>query len=560
MNRRKFLQSTALSVAALKLDCRRSEEKLDILSRLIRQNDGQIPRLLQAQQGGGQRWDGGIVDGYGIHSCGLTAAFIRDLTCAFCAPQSEFFQSDVLLRGLDRAAQFLSARQHSDSSIDLPTTNFHSAPDTAFVLEWLCGAYGLLQQNATSATESFRSKLRRFILRAGDALTVGGIHTPNHRWVICMALARANSLFPNAKYVKRIDDWLREGIDIDADGQFTEKSSSIYSPLTDRCLITIARLLQRAELYEPVRKNLTMTLYYVHPNGEVVTDASDRQDKYETGTMAPYYYPYRYMALRDRDGQFAAMSHWLEERPEQLTAYLMYLLEDARLNDPLPAASPLPTNYEKHFIHSNLARIRRERVSATILADNFTLQSFRKGEAVLQAVRCASAFFGKGQFKGERLERQDGVYSMSQKLDGPYYQPFAEKDIPGDGDWEKMPKDKRVKSDIQQLNSLVTVRENEGKFEINFRITGTERVPVAVELAFKHGGRLTGVEKIHDIKEAYFFKGDRGQYSYQNDKIEFTSGRHEHRWTQLRGAEDKLDAMSVYITGFTPFYWTLKIC
>ena len=84
--------------------------------------------------------------------------------------------------------------------------------------------------------------VQTFLLRAADALTVGGIHTPNHRWVICMALARCFSLFPQIKYVDRIDQWLNEKIDIDPDGQFTEKSTSIYTPLTNRSLITMARL------------------------------------------------------------------------------------------------------------------------------------------------------------------------------------------------------------------------------------------------------------------------------------------------------------------------------
>ncbi|RQW06752.1 hypothetical protein EH222_08140, partial [candidate division KSB1 bacterium] len=75
MNRRHFLRNAALAVAALDLDCRRSGEKGDILTLLIRQNDAQIPRLLQTQQlGYGHRWSGGVFDRYGIHSCGLTAA------------------------------------------------------------------------------------------------------------------------------------------------------------------------------------------------------------------------------------------------------------------------------------------------------------------------------------------------------------------------------------------------------------------------------------------------------------------------------------------------------
>ena len=70
---------------------------------------------------------------------------------------------------------------------------------------------------------------------------------------------------------------------------------------------------------------------------------------------------------------------------------------------------------------------------------------------------------------------------------------------------------------------------------------------------------LENAEKVNDIKDAYFLKDGMGRYSLNNQTIKFGPGLHQHQWTQLRGAEDKLDAMSVYLTGFTPFKWKLKI-
>src|SRR5690606_20506159 len=116
------------------------------------------------------------------------------------------------------------------------------------------------------------------LVRAGEALSTRGIHTPNHRWVVCAALAQLYTLWQHPSYLKRIDEWLFEKIDMDPDGQYNEKSTFIYSSLSNRVLILIAKGANKPELLDYVRRNLDMTQYYVHPNGEVVTDASGRQD------------------------------------------------------------------------------------------------------------------------------------------------------------------------------------------------------------------------------------------------------------------------------------------
>ena len=174
---------------------------------------------------------------------------------------------------------------------------------------------------------------------------MGGIHTPNHRWVVCAALARLHALFPDPRYVARIDEWLAEGIDIDADGQFSERSTSVYSPTCDRSLLTVARLLGRDALLDPVRRNLEMTLYYLHADGDVATEASRRQDQYRRGSPAGYHLPYRALALRDGNGRFAAAARLIEAKEgDALAGNLIHFLDDPSLRRAVAArARPCPT-------------------------------------------------------------------------------------------------------------------------------------------------------------------------------------------------------------------------
>ena len=523
------------------------------------ENDARVGRLLERQE---MREDhphfGGLPNSHAIYTPMGTATLLQHYAAAYVSSDSRYYENEAIAVAMERAAHCLLRMQHDDGTVDLYSTNFHSTPDLAFATEPLCLAHGLLQEKELPAVQE---PLHTFLLRAGEALRVGGIHTPNHRWVVCMALARLHRLFPNETYLKRIDEWLREKIDIDPDGQYTEKSTHVYSPLTNRCLITIARLLDRPALYEPVRRNLDMTLYYLHPNGELVTEASGRQDQYRIGYPTPYYYPYRFMAQRDAHPQYAAMVRLIESKASenQLSQNLAYFLEDPSLSEPLPAPAPLPDDFRRHFPYSQLLRIRRQTYDATVLADNPSFFTFSHGAAVLQAVRLASAFFGKGQFKAGSLQMMDGAAVLRQELEGPYYQLFPFEELPDDGDWEKMPREKRPTSEVQILRSVVEVRETAGGFTLDFAISGTDEVPLAIELGFRPGGQLSGVEEVPGIPMAYYLKAGEGRYRFEDHVIEFGPGLHAHGWTQIRGAKDKMEAMSVYLTGFTPFQFRLAI-
>lgn len=490
-----------------------------------------------------------------------TSGFLITACMLFGCPESTHYGSKALLPDIEAAARTMLLFQHPDGTIDYLDTNFHSTPDTAFVLENVIPAYRYLAQSKATGTETALKHLKTFLQNAGKALVVGGIHTPNHRWVVSAALTKLNELFPDPRYTARIEQWLAEHIDIDPDGQYNEKSTNSYSPIVDRSLISMARGLRKPELLEPVRRNLLMTRYYVHPNGEVVTEASNRQDKGTIGNMARYYYCYRYMALHDNDGDMAAMCRLIETTctTGQLAGFLDYFLEDPMLWNELPPAKPLPTNYAKAFPYSGVVRIRREKWDSTILSNNASFLTFHHGNAVLQGMRVAASFFGKGQFDSATIEQQGNSWVLKKSLEGPYYQPIASEKIDPSGDWVKMPQTARTQSEIQKLDTTVTISETPNGLQIQFDILGTEGVPVTLELIFRAGGTFAGIDKYPKKDNAYLMSGETGTYSVGTDAIHFGPGKLEHKGLQLRGALPAVDAPTVYLTGFTPFRHTLRL-
>ena len=564
MHRRHFVKTTSSLMMAPwlpELPLVSSHES-SLLEQMVKINDTRVTGRMTSQiKDPNHLWYGGSPNQYDIPNAGSSCALIRDLSCAYVSPGSKYFQSAELIDSMTLASQYLLHIQYEDGTVDLHTTNFHSPPDTAFRVEPLAYSYQLLNRS-DNPPRKVLSNLRAFLVNAGRALSVGGIHTPNHRWVVCMALSHIHRLFPNQVYLDRVDQWLAEGIDIDEDGQYTERSTTVYSPEVDKCLITVARLLGKEALFEPVRKNLEMSLYYLRPNYQVSTEASGRQDRYQIGTAIRYYYPYRYMALKDQNSRFAHVTKVLENQDlNGISHSLMYVLEDNSLLQKLPQEQSLDTDYVKYFKGSSLVRIRRDNLDATILSDNTLFFSFFKGSAALTGLRLASAFFGKGQFKADAMEIDANVYRLTQYLEGPYYQPLkaGETFLGSQEDFSNQRASSREQSEVQKLHTTVTITENSGRFDININISGTDHVPVALELAFREGGKLEGVEPVEGVENGFLLPQGSVKYSHNGNTISVGPGRAEHKWTQLRGALPKMNGPGVYLTGYTPVNWDMQV-
>lgn len=562
MNRRAFINSglsTLCVVPMLGFKALVNEKPAWLLD-WVKIHDQQLPTYKASMVlDKSNRYVGGYFDGLEIPSPHATAGFLAKASMLFSCSESTFYFSKDVLKDIEDASKALLKFQHNDGTIDLLSTNFHSTPDTAFVLENIIPSYKFLLKSKAKGCENALENLKSFIKNAGEALIVGGVHTPNHRWVVSAALTKVNELFPDKRFLDRIDQWLAEHIDIDPDGQFTEKSTNGYSPIVDRALIDMAIGLNRPELYEPVRKNLAMSLFYIHPNGEVVTEASNRQDRGTIDFMYKYYYCYRYMALLDKSGEMAAVCRLIEKtcKPQQLAEYLSNFLENPALLKDLPTSKALPTSYAKAFPYSGLVRIRREVWDCTLLSNNAAWLTFHKGNSVLQAMRISGSFFGKGQFQTEKIEQIGDTWVMSKTLEGPYYQPHEKDKISPDGDLSKMPRSLRKKSEIQTLQTTIKIKETNSGIEVDVEMAGTDHVPVSFELIFRAGGTFSGVDQYAQKENAYLLSGQKATYTVGSDVLNFGPGKLEHKGLQLRGALPAMDAPTVYLTGTTPFKHTL---
>jgi hypothetical protein len=465
---------------------------------------------------------------------------------------------------MTNAAIALLNLQHEDGTIDLLTTNFHSTPDLGFTIFPLATAYSILLQKNKLDYGEMPDNIKAYLIKAGKALTAGGIHTPNHRWVVSGALAWINSLFPNPMYKSRIDQWLAEKIDIDPDGQYNERSTAVYTPVTNRCLLDIAKKLNHAYLYDIVRKNLDLTFFLVHANGEIVTETSNRQDKYLQRNMYGYYLAYNRMALLDNDSRYSGMVHYIENTVsvDQLLYMLPVFLEDPTSLKELPAPKPIPTSYHKHFKYSDMVRIREGDVDMSIISNNATFFTFFKGDAAIEGVRLSSAFFGKGQFESPQLEKVGDQYALTSTLTGPYYQPLPKEKIPKDGEaWGQVPRTEREQSEVQTLQTTIRITPANGKATIKVSVDGPENLPVTLELGLRTGGTLQHVSPKKGVENTFLIDdGAFATYQYGDDVIKIGPGVAAHKWTVLRGALPKLQADCLYFTAYAPceFEFTIE--
>jgi hypothetical protein len=487
----------------------------------------------------------------------------------FLAEGSDLAGDDDLFERIELAIAFQRRSQRPTGLIDLISINWESPPDTGFTVQLLATVVELARRHAATGDERARiiaDTLGEYVRTAAAGMIGRGFHTPNHRWVVCSALAQAQALFPDLAARGYVDSILAEGIDINADGEYSERSTGIYTAVCNRSLRFMADNLDKPELLDHVRKSLDLTAHLFHHDGTVVTSISNRQDRGQRVVPLSIADSFYDLARRDGNGVWASLADHLVAHGSD-AAHGVWLIQpflacpDYR-HDTL-ARQPLPDKYRKVYPASGLWRVRSGLLSATAATGNLTAFAVRCGDVALKAVKIASTYSMAGTFAAETLEATEGGVRLTHQA--------AAKHIPGydlplgrpvpPGEFARL-RPERERWTLPLMDQILDIREVDGGFDLRVRTQGgLDRVTYQFECCFEGPGEWETADQVIrvDNGQTTILKSGHGVFHRGEHGISVGPGSDAHRMWQMRNTEPEPDSFRVLLTFRTPIDRILEI-
>ncbi len=466
------------------------------------------------------------------------ALFITMLGYAYLSPESRYYNEDAILDRLSLSISFQERCRRTSGLFDLPFTNFDSPTDTAFSVASIGRVAWMAQKNTEiKGAKILEDLLKPYLIQSADAIAPAGFHTPNHRWVIVGALSQVMELYPENDYSNTIELYLAEGIDINEDGEYSERSSGAYNAVINTHLIQAAESLNRWELLESVSRNLEFMTYLFHEDWSVVNSISLRQDKGVKTIPVNILDSFYYMARHDNNAKYAKVAEGLLRNGGETNIDLIYwYARHPEWHEEGLQTDQVTFNAAKHMKSSNIWRVRRDKMSGTLATDVSGVFSLKYGEVQLREVRLFAPYFAGAKFKGETLEVEGNTATMILKsefllpqLPG-YWMPLG-REVPfGDLPFNNL--EQRALNKRPEFTFILNVTEVEGGFDLYVQSEGgMDKVPFIVEFLFDVPGEIelqqasfpATADTTILLKEGYL------TYRVGNDAITIGPGFYGHR-------------------------------
>jgi hypothetical protein len=404
---------------------------------------------------------------------------------------------------------------------------------------------------ATDEEKNVLALIEEFTQLSVKAMHEGGFHTPNHRWVVAAGMAFCHNITGDPRCMETIEAYLSEGIDINEEGDYTERSVGIYDAVNNNALIIIAEELNKPELFGHIRHNLKKVWNYVEPDWSASTLASRRQDYGTNSPITPHMWAYLYMAAHDKNPQFAWMAKSIADKsPNDHMGLLTKLMLKPGLAN-IEATSPMPDSYKVFYPIAGTVRYRHKKLAVTLLRDNSTFMKVQYG-GLRVFFKLACNFFAKGRFICQDIKETAKGYQMTSHEEWGYRRPLKGVSNP---DWFALPHESREKANWQHHDWNIEVCFDNSELNVIIKTDGTENIPWKLEAILDPGGMLKGDGiAVPGIAGSWAVVGHSTEYSLKGEYIVVQGGLSEHIYGHsMRNADPFMPQQFViYHTGFTP--------
>ena len=475
-----------------------------------------------------------------------------------------------LIERATAATEALIRLQRPSGCIDLIGRDYDTGPSAAFAVQAMATVLEL-GRDARPADPAWRgllSAIERFIRKAVAGIIERGFHTPNHRWVVASALAQAGRAMPDLVVKPTIDAYLAEGIDINAEGAWTERSAGIYDAISNVAMLLLAEQYEAPGALDAVRANLAMNLSMLNPDGSVETGLSHRQDygtrSYPIELGATYYWLHQLQPTPDF--ATAASLLWGRGDPTRRFWHVYVALRHAHRH---ATPSGKINDASRYFPATGFWSIHRGQLAAGVFQSTSRIMGLQFGDAELSALKIFNAYMGTGKFVGDEMTVTGDTATLKCHGASPQFglpgswKPLGRRlDVDNAGFWSKAVLSQRELVPMDKWTGELTIESVADGFDCRVVMhTPYDRVLGQITFDFPPGGVWETDDCATDTRagQILFLKKGYGTMRYGNDVIRIGPGNEAHRAWKARDSELATGLVRVIVPLWCPAEYAFSI-